>query len=73
MIPRQSRQISFCEEFYRTLEKVPAPGKIVLIINNILVTITLTMFLIYDSSADNILYGNQNKNMTELHEKYGYN
>ncbi|KAF0554331.1 hypothetical protein F8M41_019411 [Gigaspora margarita] len=43
-----------CEEFHRTLENVPTPGNIVLIINNILVTITLTMFMIDDISADNI-------------------
>ncbi|CAG8840187.1 26520_t:CDS:1, partial [Gigaspora margarita] len=47
MIPRQPRQISFWEEFHRTLEKVPpTPGRLALIINNILVTIILTMFLI---------------------------
>ncbi|KAF0554323.1 hypothetical protein F8M41_019405 [Gigaspora margarita] len=73
MIPRQSRQISFCEEFDRTLEKVPTPGRLILIINNILVTITLLFFLIDDSSAGSILSSNQNENMTELYGKYGYN
>ncbi|CAG8585658.1 26157_t:CDS:2 [Gigaspora margarita] len=51
MIPRQSRQISFCEEFDRTLEKVPTPGRLILIINNILVTITLLFFLIDDNEG----------------------
>ncbi|KAF0554342.1 hypothetical protein F8M41_019419 [Gigaspora margarita] len=74
MIPRLSRQISFCEEFDRTLEKVPpTPGRLALIINNILVTITLTMFLIDDFSANHILSSNQNVNDTKLYGKYGYN
>ncbi|KAF0554324.1 hypothetical protein F8M41_019406 [Gigaspora margarita] len=73
MIPRQSRQISFCEEFHRTLEKVPTLGRLMLIINNILVTITLFFFVIDDSSADDILTSNQNENMTKLNGKYGYN
>ncbi|CAG8762885.1 9325_t:CDS:2 [Gigaspora margarita] len=69
MIPRQPRQNSFWEEFHRTLEKVPpTPGKLALIINNILVTIILTMFLIDDS----ILVRNRNENMTMLYGKYGY-
>ncbi|RIB14723.1 hypothetical protein C2G38_1633402 [Gigaspora rosea] len=73
MIPRQSRQISFCEEFHRTLEKVPTPWRLMLIINDILVTITLFFFVIDDSSADDILSRNQNENMTKLYGKYGYN
>ncbi|RIB11632.1 hypothetical protein C2G38_94257 [Gigaspora rosea] len=73
MIPRQSRQISFCEEFERALEKVPpTPGRLALIINNIIVTIILTMFLIDDYSANHILLSNQNVNETRLYGKYGY-
>ncbi|CAG8512675.1 3649_t:CDS:2 [Gigaspora margarita] len=77
MIPRQSKQISFCDEFTQTLEKVPAPGKIVLAINRIniiLVFITLTLFIIFDSEAENILRSNsnQNENMTMLYGKFGY-
>ncbi|KAF0554320.1 hypothetical protein F8M41_019402 [Gigaspora margarita] len=66
MIPRQSRQISFCNEFDRTSQIIPAPGRLVLIINNILVTITLLYFLIDDFSADSILSENHYENMKEL-------
>ncbi|KAF0554321.1 hypothetical protein F8M41_019403 [Gigaspora margarita] len=73
MIPRQSRQISFCNEFDRISQIIPTSGRLVLIINNILVTITLLFFLIDDFSADKILSENQNENMTELYGSYGYN
>ncbi|CAG8814270.1 954_t:CDS:2 [Gigaspora margarita] len=46
MIPRQSRQISFCNEFDQTSQIIPAPGGLVLTINNILVTIILIFFTI---------------------------
>ncbi|KAF0554322.1 hypothetical protein F8M41_019404 [Gigaspora margarita] len=74
MIPRQSRQISFCNEFDRTTQIIPTPGRFALIINNILVTITLLFFLINDFSADKILSEDPNVNQTILsYGKYGYN
>ncbi|KAF0554341.1 hypothetical protein F8M41_019418 [Gigaspora margarita] len=69
MIPRQSRQIPFCEEFTQTVEKVP--GELVILINSIFVTITLILFMIYDKDAENILRSNRNVNMTMSYGKYG--
>ncbi|RIB11631.1 hypothetical protein C2G38_94251 [Gigaspora rosea] len=75
MIPRQSKQISFCDEFTQILEKALTPGRLMLAINvnNILVFITLLLFTIYDINADIILWSNRNENMTMLYGKYGYN
>ncbi|CAG8735403.1 15034_t:CDS:2 [Dentiscutata erythropus] len=74
MIPRQSRNISFCNEFIQILQKVPIEEitPLILIVSNIVVTITLIFFNVYDYQANHILLSNKIDNKTQLYGKYGY-
>ncbi|RIB23980.1 hypothetical protein C2G38_760417 [Gigaspora rosea] len=62
MIPRQTRQISFSDEFTQTLEKVPPPGILVLAINFLLVYITLTIFYVYSLVSNHVLLHKKDMN-----------
>ncbi|KAF0526044.1 hypothetical protein F8M41_014225 [Gigaspora margarita] len=73
MIPRQQRKISFYDEYTQALKRIPMRIiPLMLIINNIFVTIIFITFAIYDSQANDILL-KQNINNTDLYAKYGYN
>ncbi|CAG8545648.1 6703_t:CDS:2, partial [Dentiscutata heterogama] len=71
MIPRQSRKISFYDEYVQTIPVEIHQG--ILIINHILVFMIFVIFISYDFKADDIL-NKQNylKNNTDLYGKYGY-
>ncbi|RIB21026.1 hypothetical protein C2G38_2177762 [Gigaspora rosea] len=66
MIPRQPRQISFNDELTQTLEKVPPPGILVLLIYTLLVFTTLTLLYFYDIESNYILFYNQNVNNQDI-------
>ncbi|CAG8449146.1 1752_t:CDS:2 [Gigaspora rosea] len=56
MIPRQPRQISFNDELTQTLEKVPPPGILVLLIYTLLVFTTLTLLYFYAGFSIPLVY-----------------
>ncbi|CAG8709712.1 10103_t:CDS:2 [Dentiscutata erythropus] len=71
MIPRQSRKISFYEEYVQTISV--EFHKWMLIINYTLVLVIFVIFFSFDYKADAILKEQNNlKNNTDLYGKYGY-